>query len=190
MLKSFFERQDVALRHQSLHQSLLGLLFLVAVFGVSRLIPHPPNLTALGGVLVWSTAYAGSRRLALLGLWLSLLVTDLFFGFYSQMIWVYLTLAGLLVLGHAMQPLRSRARLIQFAMLQSFIFFLTTNFAVWATTPWYSQDLSGLLQAYVMALPFYGYQILGDLIYIPLIGLAYAASQKRFINHQQSTPSI
>jgi hypothetical protein len=158
----------------------MGVTVLIGIFVFSRMIPHPPNFTALGAVLVWASAFIGSRTWALLALLLGLLGTDLIFGFYPQMIWLYLTLAALMAVGFVIRPATSPLKLISFALLQSFVFYLTTNFAVWATSPWYSKDLTGLLQSYVLALPFYGNQVLGDLVYLPLVGLAYYFTRSTF----------
>jgi hypothetical protein len=166
MLKNLTHPDPVASRHQA----FFGVVFLMVFFCLSRVIPHPPNFTALGAVLVWASAFTGSRVWALLALWTGLLITDFFLGFYSQMIWIYLTMAALMGLGYFLKPLNSPSRFLFFSGMQSFLFFVVTNFAVWTTTAWYSKDLTGLIHCYTLALPFYGYQVLGDLVYIPILG--------------------
>jgi hypothetical protein len=52
------------------------------------------------------------------------------------------------------------------AMLScSLLFFVTTNFAVWAFSGMYSLDSAGLIQCYVAALPFLKYTIASDLLW-------------------------
>jgi hypothetical protein len=51
------------------------------------------------------------------------------------------------------------------AFLCSAQFFLLTNLAVWAGTPIYAANLSGLLLCYTEALPFWGRTLAGDLLY-------------------------
>jgi hypothetical protein len=51
----------------------------------------------------------------------------------------------------------------------SLIFFVTTNFAVWAFSGMYPLDLSGLTQCYVAALPFLDKTVLGDLFWTAVL---------------------
>ena len=56
------------------------------------------------------------------------------------------------------------------AMLScSLIFFVTTNFAVWAFGTLYPQTLQGLTQCYVAALPFLDKTVLGDLLWTAVL---------------------
>ena len=59
------------------------------------------------------------------------------------------------------------------AILSSILFFLITNFAVWAFAPWYAKTFSGIIQCYAMALPFFRNTLLGDLFYTTLFFGAY-----------------
>jgi hypothetical protein len=47
----------------------------------------------------------------------------------------------------------------------SLIFFVVTNFAVWAFSGIYSHDLQGLTKCYVLALPFLDKTVIGDLVW-------------------------
>ena len=51
----------------------------------------------------------------------------------------------------------------------SLIFFVTTNFAVWAWSGLYSADMAGLIQCYAMGLPFLKYTIAGDLFWAAVL---------------------
>jgi hypothetical protein len=56
------------------------------------------------------------------------------------------------------------------AMLScSLIFFVTTNFAVWAFGSLYPHSWQGLVQCYVAALPFLDKTVLGDLFWIAVL---------------------
>lgn len=50
------------------------------------------------------------------------------------------------------------------SLFASIQFFLITNFGVWATGM-YARGLSGLLESYIMGLPFFKWTLLGDLFY-------------------------
>jgi hypothetical protein len=59
----------------------------------------------------------------------------------------------------------------------SLIFFVLTNFAVWAFGTIYSFDWQGLVQCYVAALPFLDKTVIGDLFWNAVLfgGAALAA---------------
>ena len=57
----------------------------------------------------------------------------------------------------------------------SLVFFLASNLAVWVFSGMYPANTSGIAACYLQALPFYGYSLAGDLIFIPvLFGCYYA----------------
>jgi hypothetical protein len=49
------------------------------------------------------------------------------------------------------------------------LFYLVTNFAVWAFTPYYQKTLAGLANCYWMALPFYRWMLVGDLCFLTVL---------------------
>jgi len=65
------------------------------------------------------------------------------------------------------------ANVLGASLFGSIIFFLVTNFAVWAVPhSMYPHNLQGLLQSYIMGLPFLKNTLLGDLFYVgALFGL-------------------
>ena len=55
-------------------------------------------------------------------------------------------------------------------ILSSIVFFLWTNFGVWALDGFnmYSDNLSGLLDSYVMGIPFFKANLLSNLLFVPI----------------------
>ncbi len=49
------------------------------------------------------------------------------------------------------------------------LFFVVTNFAVWAFTPYYQKTLAGLASCYWMAVPFYRWMLAGDLFFLGVL---------------------
>jgi hypothetical protein len=57
----------------------------------------------------------------------------------------------------------------------SLVFFVASNFAVWAFSGMYSLDLAGLSQCFIAALPFLQNTVAGDLFWTAvLFGAAWA----------------
>ena len=94
-------------------------------------------------------------------------VSDIFIGFYTWQIMasVYLSfvLAGLI--GMLIRKNKKAATVIGGTILGSILFFLITNFAVWAFGSMYTHSFAGLMQCYTMAIPFFKNTLLGDLFY-------------------------
>lgn len=66
------------------------------------------------------------------------------------------------------------AKMLGLSLTSSFIFFLVSNFGVWMDIQsGYARSIQGLLDCYVMGLPFLQWTILGDLIFTTILFGAY-----------------
>ncbi len=93
---------------------------------------------------------------------LSILIFDYFFaGFYRGQSWVYLAFSIYPLLGHLSRGQIKRQVIL--IPLASLLFFLISNFGVWLN--WYPRTTAGLLDCYLLALPFYGRTLMGDLLF-------------------------
>jgi hypothetical protein len=70
------------------------------------------------------------------------------------------------------------------------IFFLVTNFGVWLQGMLYPRTIEGLMQCYVMALPFFKMTLLGNMIWTPILSLAHKAYKRRFEPSVKSLPAV
>jgi hypothetical protein len=145
------------------------LAFAVLTFGVlMRFFPHSPNFSPVGAISLFAGFYF-SRRTALFLPLLLMLLSDIFLGFYELLVMasVYFSFLLTVLLGSYLKKKRQNKPLKVFfgALLASLVFFLLTNFAVWAFTPWYSKDLGGLAQSYFMALPFFKNTLFSNFFY-------------------------
>jgi hypothetical protein len=91
--------------------------------------------------------------------------------FFTWSAFAFIGLAGLALrrTRAASQPRRLILASTGAGVLASLFFFLYTNFGVWllGDGTMYAKTWSGLLQCYVMGLPFYRTNILGNLILVP-----------------------
>lgn len=62
------------------------------------------------------------------------------------------------------------------ALASSVLFFVLTNFGVWALGSWYPKTWEGLVACYVGAIPFFYNTLVGDAVYTTVLfgGLALA----------------
>jgi hypothetical protein len=95
----------------------------------------------------------------------ALLLSDLILGLHAWMLAVYLSFALVVGLGFWLRNRIKAGNLLVASLSSSLLFFLITNFAVWVGSPFYPQTMTGLMESYTMALPFFYNGILGDLFY-------------------------
>lgn len=147
---------------------------------MARLVPHAPNFTPIAALALFAGVYASKISKWYLFIPLAaMLVSDLFVGFYEPktMAVVYASFFAIGLFGLLAQKIQSDGRrmaMLGFATLTgSVLFFLTTNFAVWAFSGMYAPTLNGLLLSYTMALPFLKFSLLGNLFYTTFFFGAY-----------------
>lgn len=147
---------------------IIPILCLVGILG--RLIPHIPNITPLNGICLFAcskmrTIYALAVTLIIL------LISDIALAimYHHQVLswWTLFTYTGFIGIVFLGSYLQKGTKLGLFALLayvvsSSIFFWLWTNFGVWLTSSMYANNLSGLIQCYVMALPFLRNALLGD----------------------------
>jgi hypothetical protein len=56
-----------------------------------------------------------------------------------------------------------------FGLLPATLFYIVSNFAVWAFQSDYEKSLAGLAQCYVAAIPFYRWMLAGDVFYLAVL---------------------
>jgi hypothetical protein len=95
-------------------------------------------------------------------------ISDIFIGFYrlSLIAFVYGSFLLCVLLGFWLKKHKRWQTVLGSFLLAGLIFFLLTNFAVWAFTPWYTKNFSGIIQYYLMTLPFFRNTLLGNLFYV------------------------
>lgn len=163
------------------------LLLTVLAVG-SRLLPHPSNVAPIGGLALFSGAKAGEKThgftpLVALSLpFVALIISDVLIGFYTWqvMISVYLGFALTAGIGWLIRKRQNWPVIMSASLLGSISFFMLTNTAVWAFTPMYAKTVTGLIESYTMALPFFRNSLIGDLLYTSLLfGVYQAASNQQ-----------
>jgi len=139
-----------------------SLIFLMLF---SRLIPHPPNITPIITVAIMSGYLFRNFYLSFLVLAISMFISDLFIGFYSNMIFVYLGLFLINYIFYITKKLINFKNLYFMSILGSLIFFLISNFGVWFTGSLYEKNFAGLILCYYMAIPFFTNTLISTVVF-------------------------
>ncbi len=159
---------------------LLVVVLMILAAAASRLIPHPPNLASITAVALFGGAYLTNKRLALIVPLAALFLSDLILGFYRHMEIVYGSFLLVVFLGFWLQRKRSALRIAGAALASSVIFFIVTNFGVWAFESLYPKTAAGLLACYVAAIPFFQNTLVGDALYTAVLFGGFALAERLF----------
>ena len=162
---------------------LVILAVLIALGVAGRLLPHPPNFTPMAAIALFAGFIFIKRYMAVVAVISTMLLCDYFaFGSLSvswfgskSMFVVYLALLFPIVFKNFLQKKIGVLRIFGAALASSSVFFLATNFAVWAFSPMYEKTLEGLVLCYTMAIPFFQNTVAGDLIWAGVIFGTYFA---------------
>ena len=135
-------------------QNLLIAFILIAI--CFRLIPHPPNFTPVTSLALFSGIMFQRKWLGMLVPIVAMLLSDMVLGFGMISMWVYAAFMLVTISGWVLNKMNVKSILIS-----SMIFFIVSNFGVWVLG--YPHTFDGLMLCYTMAIPFFGYSIIGDL---------------------------
>jgi len=145
---------------------------LILVLSFTRLIPHPWNFTPILAASIFSGFYFKNFFLGLFLVIFSMFLGDLYLGFHSTMFFTYVSLALAVAIGILIKNFKFSEILVS-GLTSSICFFVITNFGAWLTLEMYEKNLSGLINSYVLAIPFFHNTLISTLVYLILIKLLF-----------------
>lgn len=174
-----------------LKEKIILAFVLIGIIALSRIIPHYPNFTALGAAALFAGAKFGRKALAFALPFLALFLSDLllnnfiynnafpaeyngFTFFKPDSLWIYAAFAGIVLIGMFGLKKLTPGRTLGASVSASVLFFVVTNFGVWATGSLYPLTFEGLIASYTAAIPFFWNTVLGDLFYVAVLFGGYA----------------
>lgn len=162
-----------------MNKKILVVSTFILIAAVARLLPHAPNFTPMGAMALFAGAYISNRFLSFLIPTIAMVISDALMGFQGwaypeQTITVYITFLMITLLGSGMRNNKGILRVGLFSVSASVLFFVVTNFMVWVggfyhTPALYTLDVSGLVQCYIAAIPFFSPTFAADLFYSALL---------------------
>jgi hypothetical protein len=118
-----------------------------------------------------SSYFFKNLNLSIVVLLFAMLISDLFIGFYENLIFVYISLLLIAFTFYRVVKKINFKNLFILSFTGSLIFFIISNFGVWVLgSPGvydiaYEKNLSGLIQCYILAIPFFTNTFLSTLIF-------------------------
>ena len=138
----------------------------VGIVLLFRIIPHPPNFTPLIALSLYLPFIFGiwSIPFCILGF----AITDYFIGFHSLMFWTWGALAFTGYTSKFCNKIYSR---IVLSFIGAITFFVISNFGVWISGTLYEISVQGLLNCYIMAIPFFTNTLLSTIFFAVIFEL-------------------
>ena len=170
-----------------MRRNIILIIALVAIGILGRVIPHPYNFTPMTAIALLS-AHAFKNKWVAIGIplisfWMSDIIINNFIyaGYYENfrifspgVLWIYGSIACIALMGKFSLNKVSATKIGLSSIAGSTIFFILTNFGVWAISGMYAKSFIGLTQCYALAIPFFGGAILGDLLYSAILFSTYS----------------
>ena len=162
------------------------LAILLVILGglamVSRLIPHLPNFTPITAITIFAGVMLApsSRWFVLLPVGLRL-ISDLMMGvsmdnityaFYPDQPFVLLSYLMIFFIGSRIRQVNLGSSILT-GVGASVLFFIVTNFGVWATGTMYPHTAAGLWTCFVKGIEFYRNTFISDILFTPALFMAY-----------------
>lgn len=148
---------------------------------LSRLVPHLPNMTAIGGLALFSgSKYSFVKSAGIV--FVTMFLSDAILGFHSVMWATYGCFLLTILLGRIIQKHNTWRWIGGIILISSTSFFLITNFAVWLIPQtMYPKTFVGLIECYIAALPFFRNSLIGDFFYSCVFfgGYEYIGASKK-----------
>lgn len=158
----------------------LVLAGMIVFAALSRLVPHPFNFSPIEAMALFGGAYFAQRSWALLVPLAAMAISDLFIGLHTGLPVVYACMAAITVMGFSLRGKVSALRVGGLGLAGATLFFVVTNFMVWAGSGMYPMNAEGLIACYVAAIPFFTNQLAGVAFYSLLLFGGYALLRRRF----------
>ena len=163
-----------------LNKKLLLIIGFICLGILTRIIPHPPNFTALGAIALFGGAFIYDKKFAFTIPVFIMLASDFILG-YNMSPSVYISFIIMVFIGLYLQKKQNSLRIINAALIGSLVFFFVTNFSVFLTSSLYPKNIIGLVECYTLAIPFFINTLAGNITYSLIMFYGYNAIYKRVI---------
>lgn len=163
---------------------LLGLLF-IFIAASARLIKHPANFSPVGSMALFGGAIFVSKYWKYAIPIIALFISDFLLNntllrawfpdheglvvFSSYMYWSYASFICAVMIGHFLIKKITVSRVLGGAVGFTIVFFIISNFGVWASGSFYPKNMAGLISCYAAGIPFVKSSLAGNLVYASIL---------------------
>ncbi|MBF0532866.1 MAG: hypothetical protein HQL23_07215 [Candidatus Omnitrophica bacterium] len=141
---------------------------LLFVGAAARLFVHVPNFSPVLAIALFSGVYI-NRKYALILPVALMALTDLFLGGHPTMFFTWGAILVIAAMGIWVRNRKSAGVVLLGSLGAAVFFYLVTNFGVWLMTGMYAKTFAGLMDCYVMGIPFFRTSVVSTLIYAAVL---------------------
>ncbi|MDF1760630.1 MAG: hypothetical protein P1U40_08855 [Coxiellaceae bacterium] len=152
------------------HKNITVMVLWILIATLGRIVPHLPNMTPLMALSLLAGATLDKKyavSIVLVSLLLSDAVLAYLLGYPWLGGWSFFVYSGFLtvaLVGSRLSLHSKYSKLAMFTVFSSFGYWLWTNLGAWWLS--YAHSLFGLVDCYVLALPFLRNEILGNMLWV------------------------
>ena len=164
-------------------KSLIAVGLVVLGVAGRTVFDLPPNVELVTLSCFLASVYLGGAFAVLVPLAI-MIVSDMVIGntqifIFTWSAYIVVGLSALILRRYEKNDVNLVSASALFTVPSSLFFYLWTNFGVWYQG-WYPPTLAGLIESYIMGLPFLKFNLVGNLIFVPL-GFGLIAVVRRLI---------
>lgn len=169
-----------------LNPKISVIFFAIFAIIMTRILPHPPNFTAVGAAAIFGGAVFSKSWKAILVPLLALFISNviinntIYSAYYETFsvlslgsLWVYAAIIFMSVLANVFIKSFKVTSIAGVTVGGTILFFAVTNFGAWFGNPMYPQTLDGLISAYIAGLPFVLNSLLGNIVFVSILFGSY-----------------
>ena len=142
-----------------------------------RFVPHTANFTPVAAIAIFAGVYLNKKQALIVPL-LLMMLSDIFLGMHNVVIFTWGSFVLVTFLGIWAKNHKKFKVVASTSIVSSVLFYLITNFGVWMMG-WYPQTAKGLLDCYILGLPFLRTFTVATLVYTVVFFGAYELIARR-----------
>jgi len=142
-----------------------------------RFVPHTANFTPVAAIALFAGVYLNKKQALIVPL-LLMVVSDIFLGMHNVVVFTWGSFVLVTIIGSWAKNHKTFKGIVSSSLISSFLFYIITNFGVWAMG-WYPQTAKGLLDCYILGLPFLRVFSVATLLYAVVFFGAYELIARR-----------
>jgi len=158
----------------------LVILFAVLLLIISRSLSFIPNFTPTISLIVFISIMFRNQYILAFIIVLSQVISDYFLGYYSSMLFVYVSYVLIAIASMYILKELNFMRTIGTSFISVLIFYLVSNYGVWQMMDLYQYNLNGLIQCYIAGVPFLKYSLISTLLYSTTIYILFRVTLSKY----------
>jgi len=131
---------------------MVHFAFTIILVFLCKVLPHPANVTPIISIGLFSCLFFKNNKIGPAVFLCAMLISDIYLGLYASIVFNYVALFAVTLVGRFIVGLGTG---LFYSVVASFIFFIISNFGVFLMGGMYHASMSGLIQCYLNAIPFF-----------------------------------